>query len=108
MRFLKYVILAFSLIALALCLAYGVHSFGGQGWLTLGASALPGVLAALGILVWKGFPRWAGGVCLAAFLLVGMKTSGGNEELQNIMVAGFFGIFPSLALLIKPDRPRTR
>jgi hypothetical protein len=45
-------------------------------------------------------------VSLVAFAVVGMKTSGDSTDLNNLMVFAFFGMFPGLALLIYPYRPR--
>lgn len=105
MRYVTYVLLVLSGLATALGVLYGLPRLGGHGVLAFALSALPGVLALLGLVTRRGFPRWAGAVSLVAFAVVGMKTAGDSEDLQNIMVCVFFGMFPALALLIRPHRP---
>ena len=43
------------------------------------------VLGLLGTFVWKGIPRWAAGLSIVTFLIVGMKTA--SDPFENIMMA---------------------
>jgi len=102
MQYLKFVSAAFGAIATFLCFNYGLHNFGGQGWLTIGLSAAPIALAGLGIMQ-KGMPRWASVVSALSFLIVAMKTTQG-ESLQNIMMAAAGGLIVAIVMAIKPDK----
>jgi hypothetical protein len=104
---LKYVVAAFSALSAVLALSASILAAGGQGIFVLVLCAIPGALAAAGHFVWHGFPRRAAVGSLVSFLLVGLKTSGGDASLQNVMVVAFFGMIVALALTIKPDKPPT-
>lgn len=105
MRYLKHGILVLALAALGVSVSQSVWDAGVHGVILLVACALPAVLAALGIAVWKAFPRWAAVVSLVSFLLAGLKTSGDSSSpLANAMVAAFFGMIVAAVLAIKPDR----
>ena len=86
MRYLKFIVLGLSVLAVVLCFVAGVHTMGGQGIFALLMAVAPGILAALGAFVVKGFPRWAAGVSLICFLILGMKTSSESGPLSNIML----------------------
>ncbi|MEZ4398864.1 MAG: hypothetical protein R3B06_02535 [Kofleriaceae bacterium] len=107
MRHLKFAILGASALALLLCFVYKLPSAGAQGWVTIALAAVPGIIAAVGIKVWRGLGRGPAAGCLVAFLVVGMKTSGDDTDLQNIMMVAFLGMLLSVALLVKPDRAKT-
>lgn len=75
MQYLKFVVAALSLLAVALGLSAGLQSLGGQGQFTLAMSAVPLLLVDLALGQRRPFARWMGAVSLLAFLIVGMKTS---------------------------------
>jgi hypothetical protein len=108
MKYVAYVLLGFSLLASILGLVYGLPRLGGHGVLTQVLAAVPGLLVGLGLLRRRGVPRWAGAVSLVALAIVGMKTSGDSDDLNNVMLCAFFGLFPALALLIRPYRRRSK
>jgi len=107
MKFVKFAMIATSLLAVALCFAYDVLSAGSQGVFVLICCLVPGALGAFGTVVRKGIPRWAAIVSVVSFLIVGMKTSGAPEgsSLDNLMMVGFLGLLLALVLSIKPDAP---
>lgn len=105
MRGVKYAMLGLGAISVLLCLIYNVFQYGGHGVLLFVVCLVPTVLAGLSIKL-GGMPRWASAVSLVSFMIAGMKTSGDQSDMNNIMVAVFFGVLLSLVLLILPDRPK--
>ncbi len=107
MRYIKFTILGLGALSFVLSISYGALSFGGQGIFLLVCCALPALLAAFGTFVKPTMPRWASLVSALGFFLVGMKTSGGSSDLQNVMLLGFLGLILSLVIAIRPDRVAT-
>lgn len=105
MRIVKFIMMGLAAVAVVLGLTYDLLSAGGQGIFTLAMAAVPVALGVLSEVTKKGFPRWMGGVSLVSLLLVGMKTSGDDTDLNNVMMAAFFGMVLALVLLIKPEKP---
>jgi hypothetical protein len=105
MRVIKYVMMALGLIVVVLSLVYNVLQYGGHGIAVFVLSLVPVALGGVSIKL-GGMPRWASAASMVAFFVVAAKTSGGSTDLQNIMVAAFFGAVLSLVLLIVPDRPK--
>lgn len=103
MTVIKWLVLVFSLLALALAFVARLHTLGGQGVFTLALAALPGALVALAVAFGRPFGRLFAGLSLVAFLIVAMKTSEG-DEFSNIMMAAFGGMVVALILLVKPER----
>ncbi len=106
MKYVKFVLMGFGVIAAALLLSENILSAGGQGIFTLAMCLAPVVLAAWTLVGRHGMPRWASGVSLVAFLIAVMKTT--EAPLDNAMMAAAAGILCALALLIKPDGPGRR
>lgn len=104
MRYVKFVMMALAAIGVVLGFVYNLLSAGGQGIFTLAMCATPLALGIVSEASKKGFPRWMGGVSLAALLITGMKTSGDDSDLNNIMMAAFFGMICALVLTIKPEK----
>lgn len=84
-------------------------SLGGQGYLTLGALLVGAAMGAFNLLVAPA--RWTGGVAIAAFLLAGMKLSGGDEGqikaaagASGGMMLAFVGALLAIAVTIKPGK----
>jgi len=105
MQYLKFIVAALSLLAVALGLSAGLQSLGGQGQFTLAMSALPLLLVGLALGLGRPFARWMGAVSLVAFLIVGMKTSEA-AALDGVMMAAFFGMVVALVVVIRPERAR--
>ena len=105
MRVIKYVMMALGLIVVVLTLVYNVFQYGGHGIAVFVLSLVPVTLGGISVKL-GGMPRWASAVSTVAFFVVAAKTSGDSTDLQNIMVAAFFGSILSLGLLILPDRPK--
>ena len=105
MRGVKYAMLGLGAISVLLCLIYNVFQHGGHGILLFVTCLVPTALAGLSIKL-GGMPRWASAVSLVSFMIAGMKTSGDQSDLNNIMMAVFFAMLLSLVLLILPDRPK--
>lgn len=103
MSFVKYLMIATALLAAVLGLAVDVLETSGAIKLLV-VLAAPIVLGVLSIVEKRGLPRWAGGVSIVAFLLVGMRTT--EPSLDNVMMAAFLGLILSIILTIRPDRPR--
>jgi hypothetical protein len=99
----KYAMMALSAVATVLCFVEGVISAGAHGWILVGACAIPAALGGLSIASGKGLGRGQAIGRLVAFLIAGMKSSGG---LDSIMVTAFFGMLVALVLAIKPERKR--
>ena len=106
MRYVKLGIAAFGIIGVILSLNYHLLSFGAQGAIVVGACALPVALVAYGTIIESTMPRWAAIVSAVAFLVVAMKTSGDNKDIQNIMMAGAAGLVLAIILAIRPERRR--
>ncbi len=104
MRYVKFSILGISLLSAVLSLSYGALGFGGQGIFLLVSCLTPALLCAFGTFVKPSMPRWAGALSILAFLIVGMKTSGGSSDLQNVMLLAFVGLILSIVITIRPDR----
>ncbi len=106
MKYVKFAMIAVSLLCIGLCLAYNVLSAGGQGVFVLICCALPAALGLFGTFVQKGIPRWAAIVSAVSLLLVGFKTSGGPDggDLENLMLVSFLGMILAVVLSIKPDK----
>ena len=105
MRYVKFAMMALAGIGVVLGLVYDLLSAGGQGIFTMAMCATPLVLGIVSEVGKRGFPRWMGGVSLVSMLIVGMKTSGDDSDLNNIMMAAFFGMILAIVLLIKPEQP---
>jgi hypothetical protein len=103
MKVVKWLVLAFSALAVILAVSAKLQTLGGQGVFTLVMAALPGALVALSLVLALPFARLFAAVSLVAFLIVGMKTSQA-DEFQNIMMAAAGGILIALVLLIKPEK----
>jgi hypothetical protein len=108
MRYVKFTILGLGALSFVLSISYGALSFGGQGVFLLVTCLLPALLATFGTFVKPTMPRWASFVSALSFLIVGMKTSGGSSDLQNVMLLGFVGLILSLVIAIRPDRAALR
>ena len=104
MRYVKFSVLGLSVLSAVLSVAYGALSFGGQGIFLLVSCLVPAAGAAFGTFVKPTMPRWASILSVLAFLVVGMKTSGGSSDLQNVMLLAFVGLILSIVLAIRPDR----
>ncbi len=104
MRYVKFTILGISVLSAILSLAYDALSFGGQGIFLLVACLVPAACAAFGTFVKPVMPRWASLLSVLAFFIVGMKTSGGSSDLQNVMLLAFVGLILGIVLAIRPDR----
>ncbi len=106
MKFVKFALIAASLLAAILCLSYDVLSAGGQGVFVFICCLLPGVLGVFGTVIQSTLPRWAAIVSSLSFLLVGLKTSGGPEggPLENVMMVGFLGLILGAVLAVKPEK----
>ena len=81
---------------------------GGHGYLTLGASLVGAAMGAHNLF--RAPARWAGGVAIVAFALVGMKVSGdapgavsGTGQTVGLLTA-FVGMVLALVLTVKPGR----
>ncbi len=103
MKVMKWIVLAFSLLAVALALASKLLSLGGQGIFTLVMAALPGCLVAVSLGLGRPFGRLFAGISIVAFLIVCLKTSEGHDY-ENIMMAAFAGLVVALIVLIKPEK----
>jgi len=104
-RYFKLALLALSAIAVLLCFVYNIFKFGGQGAFTFAMCAGPMGLA--GFFTAKPpMPRWASISSAVALLIVGMKTSGDDTDINNIMMAAFFGMIMAVILAIRPERAR--
>ncbi|MCA9691596.1 MAG: hypothetical protein KC636_18470 [Myxococcales bacterium] len=101
MKIVKFLMIAFGLLGAILGFSMDILSLEG-GAIVVCASLLPALLGLLGTFVWKGIPRWAAGVSILAFMVVGMKTT--EEPFQDIMLAAFAGMLLAIALTIKPDK----
>jgi hypothetical protein len=79
---------------------------GGQGYLVLGALLAGGAMGAINLF--KAPARWTGGVAIAAFLLAGMKLSGGGEAAgagaNGGMMLAFVGALLAIAVTVKPGK----
>ena len=104
-RYLKYTVIGLSLVGAVLSLAYNVMKFGVHGVAVLVGCLAPAALAGW-FTVKPPMPRWAAVVSAVSLLVVGMKTSGDDKDIQNIMVASFFAMIAAIVLAIKPERPR--
>ena len=104
MVYVKYVMVLLALVATVLCFVYSLPAIGTQGYIVIGACAAPLVLGGAFSAMQRSLPRWASVVSALSFALAGMKTSGGDSDLQNIMVAAFFGMILAVVLAIRPDR----
>lgn len=103
MRAIKWIVFGFSALVVILCIVAKLQTLGGQGIFTLAMAALPAVLVIGSQLLGWSFGRLFAGLSLVGFLIVGMKTSQG-DEFSNIMMAAFAGMLVSLVNLIKPEK----
>ena len=81
---------------------------GGHGYLTLGCLIAGGAMGAVGL---AKPARWAAVTALVAFLIAGMKLSGGGNEIVKSgagadggMILAFVGMLIALVLTIKPGQ----
>jgi hypothetical protein len=76
----------------------------GHGVLTLACLAVGGAMGAVNLFMKPA--RWASGIAIVAFLIAGMKTSGGGDAagpgLTGPMILAFLGILLAVALTVKP------
>lgn len=106
MRYVKFIVLGIGLLSALLSAVYGAFNLGGAGITVFVACLIPAALSAFGTFVKPAIPRWAAIVSVIAFLVVGMKTSGGSSDFQNVMLLAFLGLILSIVLAIRPDRPQ--
>jgi hypothetical protein len=106
MRYVKFIVLGIGLLSALLSAVYGAFDLGGAGITVFVACLIPAALCAFGTFVKPTIPRWAAIVSVIAFLVVGMKTSGGGSDFENVMLLAFLGLILSIVLSIRPDRPR--
>ncbi len=104
MAIVKYLMILFGLLAAGLGLSLNILDLEG-GSIVVVASLIPAVLGLLGTFMWKGIPRWAAGLSIVTFLIVGMKTT--SDSFENIMMASFAGLIMAIILTIKPDKPKS-
>jgi hypothetical protein len=107
MKIVKLAMMGLGVVGAILSLVYKLPSYGTHGTMVLVACLVPVALGALGTFVVDGMPRWASVLSALAFLIAAMKTTGGRE-FQNIMLIAVVGLLAAVALLIRPDRSRTR
>lgn len=105
MLYVKFALAVFALIGVVLSFVYGLHHVGGHGFLVIGLCALPAVIVSYTVATRRGMPRWGSIVSALGLILVGMKTSGGGDDLENIMMVGAAGALVAIVLAIRPDRP---
>lgn len=108
MRYVKFLVLALGALGVVLSLMYSVLSAGFHGVVVVAGCALPAGLAAYGTFAKPTMPRWAAVVSAISFLIVGMKTTESGPDIENIMLAAFFGIIVSAILAIRPERSAAR
>lgn len=82
---------------------------GGQGYLTLAMFVAGAAMG--GINLFQKPARWTGGVATAAFLIAGMKLSGGDEGIAKAgaganggMMLAFVGALLAIAVTVKPGK----
>jgi hypothetical protein len=103
MRYVKFAMMGFAALATILSLVYNVFSFGGQGALVFVLCVVPLALGVFGTVVKPTLPRWAAIVSALDFLILGMKTTEGDNW-QNVMLAAVAGLLLAVVLAIRPDR----
>ncbi len=106
MKYAKFAIAGLSLLGIVLGLSAGLQRFGGQGLFTLIMAGVPLVLVAIALGIGTRFGRLFAGLSLAAFLIVGMKTTDA-KPLENLMMVAFGGMIAALVVLIRPERARS-
>ena len=102
MKIVKYVMTALGALAVVLSFVYKMPSYGGHGITVLVAAAIPLAAGIMGTFVRPVLPRWAAIVSALAFIVLAMKTRGGDWE--NLMMLGALGFLVAVALAIRPDR----
>ena len=105
MKIVKYGMMGLGALGVILSFVYKLPSYGTHGIMVVVACLVPLVLGALGTFAFTALPRWASALSALAFLIAAMKTTGGSE-LQNIMMVAVAGLLAAIALLVRPDRPR--
>lgn len=90
-------------IALGLCLIFNIFTYGGNGVFTLILCLVPLLLSGLSITGKMAFTRKWAAISMVCWLIVGMKTSGG-DKFQGLMVVAFFAMVCSFILLIFPEK----
>lgn len=80
---------------------------GGHGYLTLGALLAGAAFGAINLF--KAPARWTGALAVVAFLIAGMKLSGGDEGVVKAgagatlgMMLAFVGALFAIAVTVKP------
>jgi hypothetical protein len=102
MKIVKYVMIALAAVAVILSFVHKLPSYGSHGITVLVTAAIPLAMGIMGTFVKPVLPRWAAIVSALAFIVMAMKTRGG--ELQNLMMIGALGFLVAVALAIRPDR----
>jgi hypothetical protein len=98
----KYLIIVCGLAGVTLGVVLRVwewEPFGVAALVACGVPVLVGLVGALGL---RAFPRWAGLICLQAFVVSWVMTD--VPELQLIMFVATFGMALSVFTMVSPDR----
>jgi hypothetical protein len=104
LRYFKFALIGLSVIGLILCFVYKLYAGDVHAWIVIAGCAGPAGLAGYFTFVEPGMPRWAAVTSAVVLLVVGMKTSGDDTDINNIMMAAFFGMIAAIVLAIRPEK----